>query len=264
MFSVLFPLEHILSVCCVIWLHFIVRKNVRIVFATILLLCTMSEQFIVSILYRFFCVCLVLCMHFYGMWCSFNSHSPISFSGYIKFIDPSRTLLSHVCPFINELHRSWIFILIKWTSHFSTEKPETSIKYANRIQNRQTCFDRFQLNVESVFKRFNHTQGAWVDILNIKTVSKWKFIFLYREIKSDLVCKQISVQIHYSRILSIASHTNRRVKTSCTHIFDWYVIFIAGNCRLLFRFCGRNALKNVHLLFVLCELCLANCLSLLS
>lgn len=41
----------------------------------------------------------------------------------IKLIDSSRTHFSRKIPhFINESHKSWIFILIKWTSHFSTKK----------------------------------------------------------------------------------------------------------------------------------------------
>lgn len=106
-------------VVCIMRLHFIDRKNVRIVFAT-LSLCTMPGQSIVSI--RFFCDCLLFCgMHFPWNVTFIHSHSPILFSGYIKFIDPSRTFAAR-SPFINESHKSGIFILIKWTSHFSTEK----------------------------------------------------------------------------------------------------------------------------------------------
>lgn len=124
--------------CCVIWLHFIDRKNVRIVFGydIVIVQCTMSRQCHCFNFVLFFCVCLFLCMHFYGMRCSLNSHSPILFSGYIKFIDPSRTCLPHVHLFINESYKSWIFILIKWTSHFSTEKRAINTQIAYKIGKR--------------------------------------------------------------------------------------------------------------------------------
>lgn len=141
---VLFPFEYTLSVSC----SYTLSTGKMCVLS--LLYCHYAQcrgsSFIVSIL--FFCICRFLCACTY-MECDVRTHSPILFSGYIKFIDPSRTFAAR-SPFINESHKSWIFILIKWTSHFAIEE---RIKNANCIQNSK------QANILLVLYDFN-----WIGI----------------------------------------------------------------------------------------------------
>lgn len=111
-------------------------EKMCVLYSTILFMCTQSRQHIAFIF--FFCFCPFL-------WNAMFVHSPIIGSQCFIF-RLNNSLIPHVrlyllppCfPFINESHKNWIFILIKWTSHFASEEQIKSLtqiayKIANKL-----------------------------------------------------------------------------------------------------------------------------------
>lgn len=159
----IFPLDHILSVCCgaVVLCHTAtLYRPEKCAFCHLLRHCHCARCR-GSSLFQFcsLLLCLPLFVHAFLWNATFIEFAFANIIFRLHKIHWSITYMFAARLPVHQWisHKSWIFILIKWTSHFSTEERAINTQTAYKTGERSTCFDRFQLNVESVFIWFNQT-----------------------------------------------------------------------------------------------------------